>query len=140
MRLLLLAAPAMLVLLTLAGCTDDEGGGTCSDVASDVKTVEVHLGTSSDGKMYLTPTALTASQGEKVRFKVINDDATVFHDLALRNYNGKTIEHEVDAGKTVCTFTDGNPYFTATAKGSYEVYCEVTGHKDLGMKGTFTVA
>lgn len=126
--------------LGLAGCESESKAGTCADVPADVKTVEIHVGTSADGKMYLTPSDASAREGEKVRFKVTNDDAAVFHDVALKDYAGETYEHEVDGGKTVCTYHEGEPYFTATAKGAFAMYCEVAGHKAAGMSGTFTVA
>lgn len=139
MRLLALAA-LPLIALALAGCESESKAGTCGTVGSDVKTLEVHVGTKADGHtMYLTPATVTATQGEKVRLKVVNDDSSAFHDVALKNYNGETYEHEVEAGATVCTYHGGEPYFTATAKGSYVMYCEVSGHKEAGMQGSFVV-
>jgi uncharacterized cupredoxin-like copper-binding protein len=142
MRAFLLAA-ALLLSLFLAGCGEENESkaGTCTDVPGDVRTVEVHVGTKSGGGgMYLTPTTVTAVQGEKLRFKVTNDDASVFHDVALKDYAGATYEHEVDGGHTVCTYHGGQPYLTASAKGTFELYCEVPGHKDAGMKGSFIVS
>lgn len=141
MRALLLSA-ALVLPLALAGCGEESESkaGTCGDVAGDVRTIEVHVGTKSGGGMYLTPSTVTATQGEKLRLKVTNDDDGVFHDVALKNYGGETYEHEVDAGHTVCTYHGGQPYLTASVKGTFELYCEVPGHKDAGMKGGFIVS
>ncbi len=137
----LAAAVGCLALTGLAGCTGENEGSACGDVESGVTTLTIHLGTNADGSMYQTPKDLQAAMGAKVRFMVVNDDKTVFHDFAVLNLfgDGQKLEHEVDGGKTVCTTHDGEPYFTADKKGDYQTLCEVSGHKELGMKGTFKV-
>lgn len=99
---------------------------------------DIHVGSNADGTMYLTPGNIAVSHCAKVQFKVHNDD-TIFHDVALLNYGGDSVEHEVEAGQTVTTHHAGTDYFVAKVTGTFPIICEVKGHADKGMKGTFTV-
>ncbi len=124
-----------LLAVVFAGCESNEGSA-CGEAEAGVTTLTVHLGTNADGSMYMTPSGLQAAQGAKVRFQVVNDDAKVFHDFAVLNLlgDGKNLEHEVDGGATVCTTHEGKPYVVLDKRGSFTVVCEVSGHKELGMK------
>jgi uncharacterized cupredoxin-like copper-binding protein len=139
MRFALLALSLAFLLPFFAGCADEDAGAACGTPAADVQSVTIHLGTGSNGKMYMTPTTFSAQAGSKVRFEVVNDDKDTFHDLAILDFfgAGKNLEHEVYGGKTVCTTHDGEPYAVVGPKGSYQAICEVPGHKEAGMAGTF---
>ena len=57
------------------------------------------------------------------------NDGTIAHDVMIDGYRSDTI----DAGDTT-TFD-----ISMLAPGTYDMICEVTGHKDSGMTGTITV-
>lgn len=151
MRALLLAVAALLA--ALAGCASSSSG---------VKEFEIHVGWNQDGStQYMRPNEIRVKQGDLVRFVVINDDDPKrdyngaasgpdnFHDVALMDYDGdgdgrkEDIEHEAPAGEgAVATHFKDQDYFKATAKGTYEIICEVGGspsHEQRGMRGTFVV-
>lgn len=125
-----------------AGCTSAPTCPTDGTYGTDnngVQVISIHVGSHPDGTMYMTPGTMCAHKGSNVRFVVINDDS-IFHDVALISYGGTNIEHEVNPHSTVSTHHDGNDYFVASATGQFQVICEVAGHADKGMKGTFTVS
>lgn len=158
MRAPLLALPLLLAAL-LAGCSGSGDG---------VKHFTIHIGWNDDHEsQYMTPATITVKQGDKVSFKVINDDnpgtdyngpgtsgKDNFHDVAL-DYPGacdrNPIEHETPAGvstTTECSNPDGSgvsrtvDYFVADTKGTFSIICEVRttpSHAALGMRATFIV-
>jgi len=136
MRSLLMAAILVAVTAAVAGCSSSSAcpaGGS-----GDVKVVEIHVGSSPGDKMYQNPSTITVNKCDKVRFSVHNDDS-IFHDVALLDYDGSDIEHEVQPGQTVVTHHDGKDYFVATVTGTFTVKCEVSGHAGKGMTGTLVV-
>lgn len=75
-----------------------------------------------------TPKALVASSGQ-VRFQVTNSGA-IEHSFVIDALKIKS--GLIKPGQTVT--------FTATAKpGTYVVYCDVPGHRDIGMIAQLTV-
>lgn len=100
--------------------------------AAKARTVEVEVGTNSDGSMYLTPKDVTVQKGDEVTLRVTNVDS-IFHDVALLDYAGQDIEIEVPAKRTE------TKTFTATEAGDFRLICEVVGHKQKGMQGTLHV-
>jgi uncharacterized cupredoxin-like copper-binding protein len=93
----------------------------------------VHLGTRDDGSMYMEPKTVRATQGERVKITVVNDDRDQPHDWALLLYDGEDVEAYVDPGRSV------DLTFTATTAGAYRVVCQIVGHKQLGMEGELVV-
>lgn len=115
--LLLLAAPVA------------EGGDRAFDVRA---------GTNSDGSMYFEPSDLVVRKGDLVTIRVTNVDPAgteYFHDLAILDWGGprRHLEWEVEAQSTV------SRTFEASNVGKFRMICEVPGHEEAGMKGTFTV-
>ena len=141
----------------LAGCSDDGASGS---VEGGIRKIDIHIGWNEDGRsQYMTPSEVRVKQGDKVQFRVINDDdpnrdyndpstsfKDNFHDVAL-DYPGacdrNPIEHEAPAGQPpAVTECNGNDYFVAHAKGTFEIECEVRtnpSHRDLGMRADFIV-
>ena len=78
----------------------------------------------------LIPARLTIKAG-KVRF-VVKNQGTMDHGFEVE---GQGIEEEIDpfpAGRTQTLELE-------LAPGTYEVYCQVPGHEELGMKGELIV-
>jgi uncharacterized cupredoxin-like copper-binding protein len=93
----------------------------------------VHLGTRDDGSMYVEPKTVRATQGERVKLTIVNDDRDKPHDWALLQYDGEDVEAYVEPGRSV------DLAFTATEPGTYRVVCQLVGHKQLGMEGELVV-
>ena len=113
-------------------CTSTSGGG------SFVR-LDIQVGTSRGGSMFMSPTNLAAPKCARVQFIVHNEDS-VFHDLSIIGYDGEVIEHDAEAGQTVVTHHLGNDYFIANDIGTFIVKCQVGDHAARGMQGTLTVS
>lgn len=95
------------------------------------------------GEFYFKPDALAAQAGQGVRVTLTNV-GSVEHTFAISNKpksedptpwttnDGKEIAH-APAGST------GKGSFKAPTPGEYLFYCDVPGHAQAGMVGTFTV-
>jgi uncharacterized cupredoxin-like copper-binding protein len=88
--------------------------------------------TASDFKF--DPNSATVKAGSPVKVTVANKGA-VDHTWVLLDKDGKTelTKLEIKIGQTA------SKDFTAPAAGSYTFICDVPGHKESGMTGTFTV-
>lgn len=100
---------------------------------ADAAALTVHAGTGLGGQLYFSPRELRARQGDDVTLTIVNDDEDQPHDWALLSYGGQDIEAFVGPGASK-TIT-----FEAHAVGTYRVVCQVVGHKQAGMEGTFVV-
>ncbi|MCX6021774.1 MAG: cupredoxin domain-containing protein [Chloroflexi bacterium] len=133
-RLLVLTAALALV----AGC----------DSAAPVQEITV---TAKDYRY--TPDKITVNAGQKVRIKFVNAD-TVEHDVSaaaavqLVQTQGSSAhaghgDMAMGAIAPLHLHTDANTTatieFTPQNKGTYELFCSVTGHKEQGMVGTVIV-
>jgi len=156
MRLLL---GVLLAAVFLAGCSKDDG--LTGSVKDGIRVVDIHIGWHEDHKsQYMEPREIRVKQGEKVQFRVTNDDDPAtdyngeksgrdnFHDVALLDYDGdgdgikEDIEHEAPAGRTTVTELKGKDYFVASTKGTFAIICEVRtvpSHAELGMRASFVV-
>jgi len=105
---------------TQASTTGGGGGGGAGTVdlsATDFK---------------FTPSDPSVKSGE-VTFKMTNDGQTT-HSLEIEDVNGQDVELEGD----VSPGQSGT--LTANLKpGTYEFYCPVDNHKEMGMEGEITV-
>jgi plastocyanin len=75
------------------------------------------------------PATMNVKQGDTVKITFKNTAGT--HDLRVDGYNVGT---KVIQGGQEETFT-----FVADKAGSFEYYCSVGSHRQMGMKGTLTV-
>lgn len=75
------------------------------------------------------PAAIQVNKGDKVSITLVNKNG--FHDLVIDGYNVKT--NGVNSGQTA-TVT-----FVADKVGTFEYYCSVGNHRQMGMKGTLIV-
>ncbi|MDF3148714.1 MULTISPECIES: cupredoxin domain-containing protein [unclassified Streptomyces] len=125
-----LAAGALAGILVACGGGNDDGGGSTSsppEQSGEPGTTRVDV-KMTDYKMQLSRTTLEAGD---YTFVAKNDGQ---HDHALE-IEGSGTEEET---RTLAPGESAN--LTITLKdGTYEVYCPVDGHKDLGMKTELTV-
>jgi uncharacterized cupredoxin-like copper-binding protein len=131
MRRLLVLIP---LALLLAGCGGTSGGSNNPN--------QGHLGETAGviGKKVtiilkdftITPADVTLPKPGTYTFELHNEGAQV-HTLEVDGNGLEKKGKEINFGKKTS--------FTVTFKkaGTYEMYCPVDGHKDLGMSGTITV-
>ncbi|MBS3135026.1 cupredoxin domain-containing protein [Candidatus Woesearchaeota archaeon] len=72
---------------------------------------------------------LTVNEGDKVRIEFTSGQG--FHDWVIDEFGART--SQVKDGES--TFVE----FTADKKGTFEYYCSVGSHRQMGMKGRFIV-
>lgn len=109
-RLLLVAIMALVAFGVLSGCGSSSDSGHTMPVTLTDSGIE--------------PKEITVPGGTNVTLEITNK-GTMTHNLGVADLNAKS--DMVDPGKTI-KLTLKNP-----KKGSYEVICQVAGHKELGM-------
>ena len=107
-----------IVVLTGAGCQSQQAD------ASQVTDITV---VTSEFKF--NPDTITVRAGQRVRV-TLDNKGTLKHDFHQPDLN---LHAEVDAGKKT-TFE-----FTPTRTGTFDLTCDVPGHKDAGMVGRLIV-
>ncbi|MBI4092756.1 MAG: cupredoxin domain-containing protein [Candidatus Kerfeldbacteria bacterium] len=78
-----------------------------------------------------TPATITADLGKTVTVKVTNNGGLT-HSFVI---NGLSVNSGLLAPGQSKTISITTP----SSAGTFEYFCSVSGHKDLGMKGTLTV-
>nr|BAL59339.1 hypothetical conserved protein [Candidatus Acetothermum autotrophicum] len=118
----LISVLAAVAVVVLSGCDLFKGQ---QPYAPTVQEISVVL---KDGQ--IIPARMTIKAG-KVRF-VVKNQGTIDHGFEVE---GGGIEEEIDP------FSPGQTRSLELelASGTYEVYCQVPGHKELGMKGELIV-
>ncbi len=81
------------------------------------------------GMFFFKPSEIRVKQGEKVTITFKNTQG--MHDFVLDEFDVKS--EVVQSGKSTTV------EFTPTKKGTFEFYCSVGNHRQMGMKGTLIV-
>ena len=113
------------VTFALAGCGGDEGDEATSG-ASSQETFSI-----SESDFTLTPATVTIDAPGTYTFEATNDGG-VDHALEIE---GSGIEEETETigpGESASVTVD-------LESGTYEMYCPIGNHRDLGMSGEVTV-
>lgn len=121
-RTLILCAVLALMAASLAACGGGAGsvpgGGTALDV------------TVSANEFKFDPATINATPGQTINLTLRNT-GSIQHTWVVSRTN---IKITADPGKTVTqTFT------APTAAGTYEIMCDIAGHKEAGMVGQLIV-
>ncbi|MEK7613663.1 MAG: cupredoxin domain-containing protein [Patescibacteria group bacterium] len=103
---------------------EDDGALAADDTNSLVNLINVE-----GGKFYFKPNTITAKKGETVRITFKNVDG--LHDFVIDEFNVKTKQLQGGTEETV--------EFVADKVGTFEYYCSVGTHRQMGMVGTLTV-
>ena len=103
-------------------------GTACQPKAADAGAATTITVVTTEFKF--TPDTLTVHVGERVQVTLDNTKGTLKHDIYLPELN---IHAEVEAGKKT-TFE-----FKPTKTGTFNLVCDVPGHKDAGMVGKLIV-
>lgn len=106
------------------GSMTDDKDPKAEDADKNVKSFTV-----SGGNFSFTPSTMTVKKGDTVRITFKNDEG--FHDLKIDEFKIATKQIAAGAEETV--------EFVADKAGSFEYYCSVGKHRQMGMVGTLTV-
>ena len=126
------------VTVPIVGCGGSSDDDSTSNAATQASTTSSGGGgaggtvdlSATDFKF--TPSDPSVKAGD-VTFKMTNDGQTT-HSLEIEDVNGQDVELEGD----VSPGQSGT--LTANLKpGTYEFYCPVDSHKEMGMEGEITV-
>ena len=140
-RKILVALVVISVPFMLAACGDDDDtateAATPSTTAADT-TAEESTTASGGGETVdlseveykITPADPTVKAGT-VTFNISNDGQTV-HNVEIEGNGLEEESEDLQPGATGELTVDLEP-------GTYEMYCSIDGHEDLGMKGEVTV-
>ena len=138
--LALIAIAAIPVALAACGSDDSTSTSASSETTSSTAASTDSSTTASSGggqtvkigesEYKLDPSDATLKAGS-VTFDVTND-GTITHNLQIEGNGVEETTDDLAPGDTGELTVDLKP-------GSYEMYCTIDGHKDLGMEGTVTV-
>lgn len=97
--------------------------------AAGAATSQVKSFTVEGSSMKFVPATMTVKKGDtvKVTFKNVNG----FHDFVIDEFKVKTKQFQSPGEEVV--------EFVVDKAGSFEYYCSVGKHREMGMKGTLTV-
>lgn len=107
----------------------NSGAGANVSAGASVSTGTVKEFTVTGKNFAFLPAAMTVKKGDTVRITFVNESGT--HDLVVDGYNARTKIIQGGAKETI--------EFVADKAGSFEYYCSVGKHREMGMKGTLTV-
>ncbi len=83
-----------------------------------------------NGKPFsFTPSTMTVNKGDTVKITFVNEAGT--HDWVIDEFNARTKVLQGGQTETI--------EFVADKVGSFEYYCSVGTHRQMGMKGTLIV-
>jgi uncharacterized cupredoxin-like copper-binding protein len=133
-----LLAVGAAIAVPVAGCGgSDDNDDSSSNAATPAATTGGGGGaggtvdlTATDFKF--TPSDPSVKAGE-VTFKLANDGQTT-HSLEIEDVNGEDVELEGDVSPGQSGTVSAN-----LKPGTYEFYCPVDSHKEMGMEGEITV-
>jgi plastocyanin len=98
--------------------------------STDSATVGVREVTVTGSPFKFEPAEIKVKQGDTVRVKFVNAEGT--HDFVVPDFNVQTKQlSTANAEETV--------EFVADKKGSFEYFCSVGNHREMGMKGMLIV-
>jgi uncharacterized cupredoxin-like copper-binding protein len=127
MRLALASLFALAAAVALAGCGSGSNEAATTAQAGAAQTIAI-----GESEFKLDPSSVHVDQSGNVTFRVTNN-GKVDHALEIE---GQGVEEETE---TIKPGESAELTVDLSADGSYEIYCPVDGHRDLGMDGTLTV-
>lgn len=138
-KLLALIAVGALIASTIAACggDDDETTTAASEITTE-QTGGAGAGSSGGGETVeiseteykLDPSEVTTKAGE-VTFAIRND-GSADHNLEIEGDGVEEVSDTIGGGQSTELTVD-------LQAGTYEMYCAIDGHKELGMEGGVTV-
>lgn len=124
--------PLILVgAILVSGCAGQQSAQTTPDkpTAAITLTGEVKEFTIRESNFKLIPSNITVNQGDLVKITVAVDQG--IHNLFVERYDQRV--NVASSGKSQVM------EFVADKSGTFKMWCEVAGHRDLGMEGQLIV-
>ncbi len=110
--------------------TDTSAATSSSNVIATTTPLSVVKEFTVTGQNFsFSPSTLSVNKGDKVRITFKNSGGT--HDWVIDEFNART--QRISGGQTETI------EFTADKTGTFEYYCSVGTHRQMGMKGALTV-
>ena len=122
-----LAAVAAVLALVATACGSGDGSGTDAEAAGP-QTLEVAL-----SEWAITPDMIHAASGSDLVFQVTNAGGAE-HNFAVMAPSGQLVTPSIPAGGA------GTLEVPALEPGNYDFLCTISGHAQLGMKGTLMIS
>jgi len=116
----------LVVAVALAGCGGDEEESEAPSGPS-MKTIQI-----SETEFKLEPAAVTIDKAGVYTFHAVNNGSTE-HALEIEGDGVETETENISPGESADLKVE-------LKKGTFEMYCPVDGHEDMGMKGSIAVA
>lgn len=108
---------------------DNTSMGATTSINAQVNTGTTKSFTVTGNNFAFSPSTMTVNKGDKVRVTFINQQGT--HDWKIDEFKAAT--------KVISGIGQETIEFTADKSGSFEYYCSVGTHRQMGMRGTLTV-
>ena len=115
----------LVAAVALAGCGSDEEESEAPSGPS-VKTIQI-----SETEFKLEPGTVTVAAPGVYTFHAVNNGSTE-HALEIEGEGVESETENIAPG-------DSADVKVELKKGTFEMYCPVDGHKDMGMKGSIAV-
>jgi uncharacterized cupredoxin-like copper-binding protein len=130
-RIVLLALVSVLVIALLAACSGGTVGGTKAPASGGTGGKSYNV---SATEFQFTPNKFDAKVGQKLTFKVTNK-GTVEHNFVILSPDGsqELAKISTQPGETKTL------EFTPTEAVTYQIDCNIAGHKEAGMTGELAV-
>jgi uncharacterized cupredoxin-like copper-binding protein len=123
--------------------------GEPGDRSKPVRTVEVTMLDTDNGKMVFVPDMVTVRPGEQIRFQIYNKGRTAHEfmlDSAQHNARHKLamqknpeMQHDDPNGKTLDPDQSAEILWRFSKPGTFEFACLIPGHYEAGMHGSIAV-
>jgi len=130
-RIVLLALVSVIIIALLAACSGGTVGGTKAPASSGSggKTFNV-----SATEFEFKPNTFEGKVGQKITFKVTNK-GTVEHNFVILSPDGSQELAQITTQPGETKSLD----FTPTEAVTYQIDCNIAGHKEAGMVGELVV-
>jgi uncharacterized cupredoxin-like copper-binding protein len=121
----LAVAAGLVAAVALAGCGSGEEESEAPS-GSSVKTIQI-----SETDFKLEPASVTIDAAGVYTFHAVNNGTTA-HALEIEGEGVETETENIAPGESADLKVE-------LKKGTFEMYCPVDSHKDMGMKGSIAV-
>lgn len=109
--------------------TTSPSSDTTNSPAAGTSTGEVKSFTVTSSSFKFSPTEIRVKEGDRVKVTLNNTNG--FHDFVVDEFNARTRQINGAGTDTV--------EFVANKKGTFEYYCSVGNHRQMGMVGKIVV-